>query len=110
MSDWLRVNKSRRCLICERADWCLIARDRSAAICPRVQSDTRAGDAGWLHKLTDAHHHRRRVRAVRTAPEPPGRADLGGLEKMSQQGEKYRQNKRGVESRFSCGFQSPNLK
>ena len=51
MSAWVRVNKARRCPICGRADWCLIARDGTAAICPRTPSEKRAGDAGWLHRL-----------------------------------------------------------
>ena len=24
---WLRVNRARRCPICDHADWCLVARD-----------------------------------------------------------------------------------
>ena len=51
----LRVTKSNPCPICNRPDWCLIAADGSAAICQRVQDGSvkRAGDAGWLHVLTE---------------------------------------------------------
>ena len=46
-----RVNARLPCPICEKRDWCLLAEDGSRAICARVESDRRAGDAGWLHVL-----------------------------------------------------------
>ena len=52
MSDWIRVSKRRRCPICGRSDWCLVAVDGTAVICPRVTSMKQCGDAGWLHQLT----------------------------------------------------------
>jgi hypothetical protein len=55
VSSWIRVSKRRRCPICGRADWCLLTEDGTAAICPRVESDRRAGDAGWLHRLAEDH-------------------------------------------------------
>ena len=48
---WLRVNRRTPCPVCSKTDWCLLSTDGSAAICARVQSDTRAGEAGWLHQL-----------------------------------------------------------
>ncbi len=48
---WLRVNRNRRCPVCNHADWCLTAADGTATICPRTPSNKRAGDAGWLHRL-----------------------------------------------------------
>lgn len=47
----LRVSRQRRCPVCEKPDWCLVAEDGSRAICARVASDRRAGEAGWLHVL-----------------------------------------------------------
>ena len=53
-SPWQRVNKAHPCPICEKADWCLSAGptgNATAAICARIESDKRCGDAGWLHRL-----------------------------------------------------------
>ena len=57
MSEWIRVSKRHRCPICDHADWCLISDDGKAAICPRIESDEVAGDAGWLHRLADRPVH-----------------------------------------------------
>lgn len=46
-----RVTRSNPCPICKKGDWCLIARDGTKAICPRVESSTPAGDAGFAHSL-----------------------------------------------------------
>ena len=47
----MRVRRDLHCPICDRADWCLIAADKSACICARVESDRPAGRAGWWHTL-----------------------------------------------------------
>ncbi len=64
-----RVTRDRPCPICGRSDWCLVAADGSAAICPRVKEGAfkKCGDAGYLHILTDRHngHDRRRGGAKR---------------------------------------------
>ena len=64
-----RVSADRPCPVCGRPDWCLVAPDGAAAICARVESPKRCGDAGWLHRL---------VEPDRPAPDPkptfgPGR-------------------------------------
>lgn len=48
--DWARYQT---CPICGHRDWCLVAKDGSAAICARTPSDRIVGNrgAGWLHKL-----------------------------------------------------------
>jgi len=60
-----RVTRSRPCPVCGKPDWCLVAPDGSAAICPRVKEGAlrKCGDAGYLHILTDRHngHDRHRV-------------------------------------------------
>jgi hypothetical protein len=65
------VNRERPCPVCGKADWCLIAEDKSAAICPRTESPKRCGDAGFLHTFTDTSHlwaPRRVALPVRVAP------------------------------------------
>ena len=54
--DWHRVSKRRPCPVCERPDWCLFTGDPdapTAAICARVESPKRCGEAGWFHRLRD---------------------------------------------------------
>lgn len=48
-----RVNKKTPCPVCGKPDWCLIAPDKTAAICQRIQEGSvkRCGNAGWLHIL-----------------------------------------------------------
>jgi len=67
---WQRVSKAQPCPVCDKPDWCLLAGPEdspTAAICARIESDQRAGEAGWLHQLRDddAWEPRRR-RYVRT--------------------------------------------
>ena len=60
----LRVNASNPCPVCGHTDWCLVAADGSAAICPRTKEGAikKCGDAGYLHILEDRHdgHDRHR--------------------------------------------------
>jgi len=53
--EYLRVSKSKPCPICGKPDWCMIDRtnpgDPSRALCQRVGSGRRWGNAGWLHIL-----------------------------------------------------------
>ena len=53
MAQWKRTSRLSRCPICGKPDWCLIAPDRSAAICPRIEEgSTRYIDgSGYLHIL-----------------------------------------------------------
>ncbi len=48
-----RVSSETPCPICGKPDWCLVARDGTAAICARIEEGAlkRARDAGWLHIL-----------------------------------------------------------
>jgi hypothetical protein len=80
------VRRDRRCPICERPDWCLIAADGSAAICARTESGKRCGEAGWLHRLRDdlLWPPRRFVRSVSLATRTL-KQDFGLLAKQYQQ-------------------------
>lgn len=72
ITEWLRVNRSLPCPVCSHTDWCLVAADKSAVICPRVESPKRAGDAGYLHRLIDAPRPSGPPRVViRPRPTPP---------------------------------------
>src|SRR5262249_11266226 len=66
------------CPVCHKPDWCLRARDGSAAICARAESSKRCGDAGWLHRLTDDPVSLPRRRIVTIGPAPAAR-NLGRL-------------------------------
>jgi hypothetical protein len=55
LDDYDRVSRTRRCPICERSDWCLVAKDGSSAVCQRVPSSRRYGAAGHLHLLGGGH-------------------------------------------------------
>ena len=62
-----RVSRDRPCPVCGHGDWCLVAVDGSAAICPRIKEGSlrKCGEAGYLHILQDRRngHDRHRNRA-----------------------------------------------
>ena len=86
-----RVSRRKPCPICGKPDWCLVAPDRSAAICARVEdaSVKRCGDAGWLHVLRRdfAKRLKRRDLSKRIIAEPAETED----KRFEQLAEKYRQ-------------------
>jgi hypothetical protein len=76
-TTWRRVSRAHPCPVCGKPNWCAVSADGTAAICPRVESPKRCGEAGWLHRLADAPAGpRRHVRHVRLTPSGP---DLGPL-------------------------------
>jgi hypothetical protein len=79
-NGWHRVTKAKPCTICKRPDWCLLSADGSVAICARIESATRCGDAGWLHRLRDDPFWpaRRFVRSIPLA-QTGSRNDLASL-------------------------------
>lgn len=77
---WKRVNRARPCPVCGRPDWCLfVGPDDSpdAVICPRVESDRRAGEGGWLHRLRPSDGSPRGPRAITICAAEAGRIDHG---------------------------------
>ena len=57
LDDYERVSRSRPCPVCGKPDWCLVSRDDPAnpsrAICQRIDSRRRWGEAGCLHIMRD---------------------------------------------------------
>lgn len=51
LDDFERVSKAKPCPVCGKQGWCLIARDGTEAVCQRIESGRRFGDAGWAHSL-----------------------------------------------------------
>ena len=79
-ADWLRVSCRRLCPICGKRDWCMTSADGSAAICARVESDRRAGEAGYLHRLSDlTGPHPLWMRTIHVAGPHAGQPDLAQL-------------------------------
>lgn len=80
-----RVTKSNPCPVCGRPDWCLVAKDGSAAICARIEdgSTKRCGDAGNLHLLgPDSKPTRKPFK--RYTPKPAVNIDFAKLSKEFQ--------------------------
>ena len=68
LDDFERVRRGRPCPVCEKTTWCLVARDRSGAICKRVVSPKPRADAGHYHAVGDARGER-----VAIVPKPAAR-------------------------------------
>jgi hypothetical protein len=71
-----RVSKENPCPVCGKSDWCLVAKDGTAAICQRIQEGSvkSCGDAGYLHILADRpktqqHHSQRKFTVGQDKPD-----------------------------------------
>lgn len=51
--SWVRTNRSRRCPVCDKPDYCTIATDGMSAHCMRIESAKSVATGGWIHKLSD---------------------------------------------------------
>ena len=96
----IRVSRRRPCPICGRPDWCLVAEDGSAAICQRIESDHRVGDAGHLHRLQNNFHLPPR-RYEKPKPRPKRQIDWNAEAKKYQRqlndaGCQYLANRLGI--------------
>ena len=54
MTGWRRVSNALPCPICKKTDWCIIATDGTKAICQRVESLKKFGEAGFLHNIDNS--------------------------------------------------------
>lgn len=84
--EWQRVSKQRPCPVCGKPDWCLFSgpeSDPTAVICTRIESEKRAGNGGWLHKLRTADDwrptRRRTVKVVMEQPNEKPIIDFGAF-------------------------------
>ena len=73
LDEYVRVSKRHRCPVCKKPDWCLVSRNNPQnpreAICSRIESDRRMGDAGWLHIVSGE------MKYARPLPNPVIRLD-----------------------------------
>lgn len=49
---WIRVSHEVACPVCGKPDWCMVARDGSAALCQRIENEHPRGEAGYLHRFS----------------------------------------------------------
>lgn len=62
---YVSATRRQRCPICGKPDWCLLSKDGTHAICPRIESGHPFGDAGWRHELgSEVQQHVRTYVAV----------------------------------------------
>jgi hypothetical protein len=64
-TEWHRVRRDRPGPICGRPDWCHVVADDRKAVCARIESSMRCGEAGWLHRLRADPHCPTGVRSMR---------------------------------------------
>jgi hypothetical protein len=79
-SQWRRVSRANPCPVCKRPDWCVVSADGAVALCQRVESPRRIGEAGWLHRLKNI-PWRSQERRIRRIPLTDGRS--AGLERLA---------------------------
>jgi hypothetical protein len=78
--NFKRVTREHPCPICGSIDWCLTSADNTAAICPRVESSRRAGEAGYLHVLAKPVDWKPPAKLIGVGPVE----DFGGLARQYQ--------------------------
>jgi hypothetical protein len=69
-SKFLRVNRKHPCAICKHTDWCTYSADGEIAMCMRVESDKRARNEAWIHRLKDPIPYAAPVVPARVEPKP----------------------------------------
>jgi hypothetical protein len=83
--EYERVSRRVPCPVCGKPDWCLIARDRSTAICARSCEGSEAvvGEAGYKHRLTTSTEKVRHYEPFH--PREEKRRDFGDMAMLLQQ-------------------------
>ena len=61
MSEWVRAGAQMPCPICGKKDWCLVAKDKSAVICPRKEEGSKKyiDGSGYLHVLIPGQYEKK---------------------------------------------------
>lgn len=61
MSEWIRASGNKACPICGKKDWCLVAKDNSAVICPRKEDGSKKyiEGSGYLHVLIPGQYEKK---------------------------------------------------
>ena len=73
----VRVNRRRKCPICDKPTWCSVTEDGTKAICMRVKSEHETRNGGYLHIVEDS-VGRERVMAVTVEVKQHTRAEIEG--------------------------------
>ena len=88
LDEFRRVTKREPCPVCEHPDWCLVSKDGDgspvSAICKRIESGRRWGEAGHLHLLRESEHQRGCRPRRRTIKIPVARAEFPALAERLQ--------------------------
>jgi conjugative relaxase-like TrwC/TraI family protein len=73
----VRVNRRRKCPICDKPSWCSVTEDGTKAICMRVKSEHETRNGGYLHIVEDS-VGTERVMAVTVEVKQHTRAEIEG--------------------------------
>lgn len=67
---WLRVNRKRRCEVCNKPDWCTYAPEVGLALCMRTESDRPSKNVlgGWLHRVSEPCAYVQKIEVQAEAP------------------------------------------
>lgn len=59
--EWVKASRGTPCPICNKNDWCLIAKDKSAVICPRKEAGSKKyiEGSGYLHVLIPGQYQKK---------------------------------------------------
>lgn len=74
-TKWHRVNRSNKCPVCEKPDWCTYSEEANLVCCMRVMSSKPSNNGGYIHPLNGE-----RTKFVkRNDPPPPPQIDAAKL-------------------------------
>jgi hypothetical protein len=79
--NFVRVSSRNPCPVCGKSDWCMVAKDRSASICARIESPRRVGKdfAGFLHVFDSGRPINSRREIELKGSHPGDKVNWGGM-------------------------------